>query len=323
MSGMNQVTDRLRERVRELLADGKIHTFIGYERAWDPYRPIPFFATEAGEAERLIIDELCVPSTPKYMLDFFGREGVVGLLVKGCDSLAVERLLRDHRVERESMYIIGVACTGLLDRDKVKARALEEGWGAVEEVRREGDAFVLVTAAGEKELGPEYLMERCRTCEVKVPTVYDELLGEEVAATAEPRDFAEVAEIEAMTPAERRAYWERQFSRCIRCFACRNVCPACNCRICVFEERVPRWLGRKTDVGEQEMFHFTRALHVAGRCVDCGECDRVCPVNIPLRKLNRKLMKDIGELFGIEKPFMPAETEPLGQFRPDDPDEFE
>jgi len=65
-----------------------------------------------------------------------------------------------------------------------------------------------------------------------------------------------------------------------------------------------------------------RAFHLAGRCVGCGECERACPVNIPLMELNKKLTKDVKELFeytsGIE-----VEEKPLfGTFKPDDPEEF-
>ena len=49
---------------------------------------------------------------------------------------------------------------------------------------------------------------------------------------------------------------------------------------------------------EENMFHIIRAYHVAGRCTDCGECSRVCPQGIPLHLLNRKIIKDMNELYG-------------------------
>jgi ferredoxin len=49
---------------------------------------------------------------------------------------------------------------------------------------------------------------------------------------------------------------------------------------------------------EENMFHIIRAYHVAGRCTDCGECSRVCPQGIPIHLLNRKIIKDINELYG-------------------------
>ncbi len=60
------------------------------------------------------------------------------------------------------------------------------------------------------------------------------------------------------------------------------------------------------------MFQVIRNIHVAGRCTDCGECERVCPVNIPLRSLTKE-MYDIGdELFqfkaGMDKDAAPLMT---------------
>ena len=45
------------------------------------------------------------------------------------------------------------------------------------------------------------------------------------------------------------------------------------------------------------MFHMIHALHLAGRCTECGECERACPMNIPLGKLKKKINMDMLELF--------------------------
>ena len=47
--------------------------------------------------------------------------------------------------------------------------------------------------------------------------------------------FAEVEKIETMSPEEKFAFFQKELSKCIRCNACRNVCPACSCRKCVFD----------------------------------------------------------------------------------------
>ena len=60
------------------------------------------------------------------------------------------------------------------------------------------------------------------------------------------------------------------------------------------------------------MFQVARIIHVAGRCVDCGECERACPVNIPLRSLTKKMEEIIDELFrykaGTDKESPPLMT---------------
>ena len=111
--------------------------------------------------------------------------------------------------------------------------------------------------------------------------------------------MAEVKKIEMMTAEERFEFWRGELSRCIRCNACRNVCPACTCVKCVFDNPSSGFQSKApvTDF-EENMFHIIRAFHVAGRCTDCGECSRVCPQNIPLHLLNRKFIKDMNELYG-------------------------
>ena len=102
-----------------------------------------------------------------------------------------------------------------------------------------------------------------------------------------------------MTPDERFAFWQNELSRCIRCNACRDVCPACTCETCVFNNP-NSGVENKSPANsfEEQMFHLIRAFHVAGRCTDCGECSRVCPQNIPLHLINRKLIKDMNECYG-------------------------
>jgi ferredoxin len=128
--------------------------------------------------------------------------------------------------------------------------------------------------------------------------VYDELIGEE-GEIKDSKRFDEVAKLEAMSPDERYEFWRGELSKCIRCNACRNICPACSCEHCVFDNP-ESGIAQKAaaDSFEENMFHIIRAFHVAGRCTDCGECSRVCPQNIPLHLLNRKFIKDINELYG-------------------------
>ena len=111
--------------------------------------------------------------------------------------------------------------------------------------------------------------------------------------------FEMIAKLEAMTADERFAFWQNELSRCIRCNACRDACPACTCEKCVFDNPASGVENKApANSFEEKMFHIIRAYHVAGRCTDCGECSRVCPQHIPLHLLNRKFIKDINEFYG-------------------------
>ena len=144
------------------------------------------------------------------------------------------------------------------------------------------------------------ILERCKACKGGRHMVYDELASNaDEEKPAKDGRFSMVEKIEAMDPKERFAFWQNELSRCIRCNACRNVCPACSCIKCVFDnDRYDTAQKANSDTFEEQMFHIIRAFHVAGRCTDCGECSRVCPEHIPLHLLNRKFIKDINEFYG-------------------------
>ena len=128
--------------------------------------------------------------------------------------------------------------------------------------------------------------------------IYDEIWGES-KDTADQERFAEVERIEAMSSEEKFEFFRNELSKCIRCNACRNVCPACSCRKCIFDNTKFDAQQKANVVSfEERMFHIIRAFHVAGRCTDCGECSRVCPEGIPLHLFNRKFIKDIDKFYG-------------------------
>ena len=111
-----------------------------------------------------------------------------------------------------------------------------------------------------------------------------------------------------MTPEERVAFWLRQYDRCIRCYACRQVCPGCYCNVCMFERDDSLWVGIATGVKEKEFFQLGRAYHLAARCIGCNECERVCPMELPISLLNRKLAKEVQELFSFRAGVEPVKA---------------
>ena len=182
-----------------------------------------------------------------------------------------------------------------------KTRYREAGCKGITAVTEDGDTIKVATVYGDKELKREdVILERCKACKGGKHVAYDELAeGCDEEKPAKEGRFELVEKLEAMAPEERFAFWQNELSRCIRCNACRNVCPACSCIKCVFDnDRYDTAQKANTTTFEEQMFHIIRAFHVAGRCTDCGECSRVCPQHIPLHLLNRKFIKDIDEFYG-------------------------
>jgi formate hydrogenlyase subunit 6/NADH:ubiquinone oxidoreductase subunit I len=54
------------------------------------------------------------------------------------------------------------------------------------------------------------------------------------------------------------------------------------------------------DVDEKRTFHLGRAYHLAGRCIGCNECERVCPMAIPISLINHRLAQEMKNIFNFE-----------------------
>ena len=163
----------------------------------------------------------------------------------------------------------------------------------------------------------------CARCAHPNPLVYDELIGELVTENKAIDRFSEVRRMEAMPIAQRREMWEAEFTKCIRCYACRNACPACNCRECFADQYRTGWQGKQMNSTENRVYGLTRAYHVGDRCIECGECERVCPMGLPIMLQTGKLLKECNELFGEYECGMSEDEVPaLGAYNLGDADSF-
>ena len=290
------ITEKMRTAAKDLLEKGEVTTVIGWEKGTFWYNSTPVFISKPEEVDRLVFDEFCANNLAKYLMDYRNAEGKTAVFVKGCDARGVNRLVQDYQVNRDKVFLIGIPCSGMKEAPKT---------------------------AEKQDSSKLPLLKKCQECATPNPVVYDLLLGDPVSERQVPDRFSGVEAIEGKTADEKYAYWQSMHSQCIRCYACRNACPACNCRECCFDANGLNWLGKQNNVQENQMFAMTRAMHVAGRCIECGECERVCPMGLPIMEINRKILKDINELFGPQDAGMSLEDKPaLGQFKLDDPEKF-
>lgn len=284
-------------KASELLGNGTVDRVLGWRTGEFDYDVTPAVFGSADELESgFVWNSFCGANFSKYLIRETGKsESKVLVFLKPCDTYSFNQLLTEHRFDREKVYAVGVPCDGMLDTGKIRDCA--DGIAAV----RENDGKIEVETLYDGTLTFEretLLPDRCVNCKSKKHVAYDELLGSDGEVLDSAR-FDEVEKIEKMTPDERFAFWQGELSRCIRCNACRDVCPACTCEKCVFDNPNSGVENKAAaNSFEEKMFHIIRAFHVAGRCTDCGECSRVCPQHIPLHLLNRKFIKDIDNFYG-------------------------
>ena len=287
-------------RAKELLADGTVVRVLGWKAGDLSYNPEPAYFTSAEELDNFVYNGFCGANLSKYMIEASKLEGKTMVCLKPCDTYSFNQLIKEHRVDREKAYIVGVGCKGKLNVDKIKEKGIK-GIQSISgaEMSDACDTLTIQTLYGEKTCSyAEAMLERCHVCKGKEHMIYDEIIGES-KDTCDAERFAEIERIEAMSPMEKFEFFQNELSKCIRCNACRNACPACSCRKCVFDSnKFDSAQKANVDSFEEKMFHIIRAFHVAGRCTDCGECSRVCPQGIRLHLFNRKFIKDINELYG-------------------------
>ncbi len=295
---MQEIMNKMLERAKKLLADGTVDRVIGWKKGEFAYDMTPAVFESAEELGEFVYDDFCGANVSKYIIKEAAKpnKGRILVFLKPCDTFSFNQLTAEHKFDREKIYVVGIPCDGKADVNKIK----EHGIDGITGIESDGDNYKVATIYGEAVVSKkEVEADRCLTCKSKRHAVYDELIGEEGEDNPNSGRFDLVEKLEKMTSEERFDFWRGELSRCIRCNACRNVCPACTCEQCVFDNP-QSGVSQKAaaDTFEENMFHIIRAFHVAGRCTDCGECSRVCPEHIPLHLLNRKFIKDINELYG-------------------------
>jgi formate dehydrogenase subunit beta len=261
----------LQEKIRELFERDDMDVLLGWKQNREAGVVTPAIFRKGDALDDLVFDRRCVHNLTNYLPSLVSRYPRVGVVVKGCDGRSLTTQIVEHRINRSKIVAVAVACEGV-DVDGRQA-------------------------------------EKCSDCATHVSSVADVVIGE--PGEAGPPQFQSLAEIEKMSPEERWAFFSSHFARCTRCYACRQICPTCYCEICVADQHEPKWIEASAKPSANAMWHLTRAFHTAGRCADCGECERVCPQDIPLRVLNNAMEKAVIAMFGTRPGTEPGELPPL------------
>ncbi len=286
--------NQLRRTAAELLESERVEMVIGYRRGALADRMVPVMVTAPEEAATLEWNRGCLNNLAAYLPVAPERHPRVAVVAKRCDAAAIVGLVREGQLERDRLVVVGAPCPGVRVGDGPATKCLS----CTGEPHPSCDVVVALDGAGDGR------------AEAPNPTLEAE----------DPRD-RELAHLEALDVTQRWWYWQRQFARCLRCYACRAVCPLCYCSSCISEKHRPQWVTPAITSRGNWMWNVIRALHLAGRCTGCDECARVCPAGVRLDLINRKLALEVARQFGGAGDDSDAPAA-LATFRIDDPEEF-
>lgn len=313
--------NQLRQKAKELLEKGDVKVIIGY--GWNKRKThiTPIFITKPEETEKLVFNPLCVNNLSLYLTKKFPDIKAIGkpaIVAKGCDIKTIAVLISESQIKREDVVIIGITCNGVVYK--------QELWKG--------------------ELKPEIIPTKCYNCDVRKPQpplpalppqvgeekgvgrslAADIVISEKVSFT--PPDeltgivFDKIRDLDKKSTKERWDFWIEQFNKCIKCYACRQVCPLCYCERCIAEKNMPQWIETSAHERGNIVWNLKRAMDLAGRCTFCGECERVCPVNIPLNLVNQKLAMVVKDSFEHKAGYDEKVHPPMVVFNMEDEEEF-
>ena len=294
--------ESLRSKSKELLENGTVALVIGYADGSKKGKTKPFFAYSSEDCDKLIFSHECVNNLTIYLTRKFTfmKKGKVAIVAKGCDVKTINVLIQENQFKRDDVIILGVACDGVVGKDVV----------------HDGE-----------ELQADKKSIKCITCDVKTPGDYDHRFGEEIKSEAlEPMTggiYDEVKKVKEMSWSDRWKYWMDHFERCIKCYACKKVCPLCYCDVCITEKSRPQWIETSAHSRGNYAWNIKRAMDLAGRCTFCGECDRSCPADIPLNIINQELAMTVYDSFeSYTAGYQTDVTPPFVSFKEEDKEDF-
>ena len=308
---MSKINDLMIDCAKKLLSNGTVDYVLGYKNEIFDYSPSPYLF-DISNIDNLVYNAFCGANLSKTLF-VTAKDKKVCVFLKPCDTYSFKQLLKENKFDENNIYVVGVECNGKLDINKIKSKINDTILSVTDDyeniyIKGIQDNYTLP-------YNQDLFLEKCLCCKGSKHIVFNELIIVNQKSLQTQNRFELVEKLEKMSSKERFLFWQNELSKCIRCNACRNICPACTCNKCVFDNQESQIDGKvNANTFEEKLYHIIKSFHVAGRCTDCGECSRVCPVNIPLHLLNRKYIKEINQNFGYYEAGSDDSLFPLSKF---------
>ncbi|WP_299978646.1 4Fe-4S dicluster domain-containing protein [Desulfobacula sp.] len=322
----NSLTKGLHQFFKRLLEMQEIDALFLPVRLKDSSSIMPSLVTDPAQIENAVPLSPAFPLNSGRMVSRLsykesGRKTAV--LLRSCEIRAFIELIKLKQGSRQELILIGIDCP--------KALTLSDYTAYMEKDPLEDDAYIQKVFSEKNEtLNGFNFSSACNTCENPFPVNTDmnillhgvdlsngmmvesgseagqkileslnmqqtsmpEKREEVVTQIKEVNSKANEAMIEDITEkTDSISKLNAFFDRCINCYNCRNMCPVCYCKECVFNTDVfyhqpvqyHQWAEKNGLVKlptDTVFYHLTRLAHISHACVGCGQCSNACPSDI-------------------------------------------
>ncbi|MFA5101949.1 MAG: Coenzyme F420 hydrogenase/dehydrogenase, beta subunit C-terminal domain [Candidatus Thermoplasmatota archaeon] len=248
----------------------------------------------------------------------------IGVVLRSCQIRALIELVKLNQANLTNIIIIGVDCPGTFPIN-IYADFPE----------KKTPTQVIVDMMTQKTTDAEqYLRSACQVCKDPIPMNADIVLGlygtdieKEIIIEAHTEIGKEllkdlnlenekegktrekaVKDIREQKDKKRAAFLKQTegingiekiaefFDKCVNCHNCRQACPICYCKECLFDSAVfdaeaYKFIRKAENKGLVKMpsdallFQLGRMNHMILSCVECGLCEQACPNTIPLMEV--------------------------------------
>lgn len=320
----NDVVASTNDFLKHLLASGKIQALIVPHNTPSKKVAYPVLITDPKKLHADIIAPI-LPVATATMVSKMTRiqppTKPIGVVLRSCQIRALMELVKLNQANLTNVLIIGMDCPGTFPINTY-----------AEFPEKTTPTQVILEALIKKSDDAEkYLRSACRICKDPVPTNADIVLGffgadiekeiiveahseagkdllKDIALEDEKEGKARekaVKDIHEQKHKKRSAFLKEKeklkgiekiaefFDKCVNCHNCRQACPICYCKECLFDSAVfdaeaYKFVRRAENKGlfklpsDALLFQLGRMNHMILSCVECGLCEQACPNGIPL-----------------------------------------
>lgn len=261
----------------------------------------------------------------------------VGLIARPCDTRALIELAKIKQINLDNIFVIAIEDRGMIPkagREIKKIKDVDPTKIVKEKISDKG-LIVKMDDGSTNELNLA-VAENCLRCYRKLPIVADlsvsdlgilidsdeiilKIYSDKGSDVLEKSGISKKSLPDDVKKAHTEKYddiiakakekrakdleeWakvpqEEKIARLLKCTACGMCirgCPVCYCIDCILLSK------RKAKTIDNISYQLTRIAHVADRCIECGNCENNCPMNLPLSLYFQSLNEVFKEKFDYE-----------------------